>query len=100
MVAPVTAAAAEIGPDTIIAIPHYPNEHCFDIRAEGAYQIQICWTMDPMTSIEKWLYAALPDEDGWIQNGASRDRMRDGLLQSVNIGDSRTIKYSARDVTR
>jgi hypothetical protein len=99
MVVPVTAAAAPIGPDTIIAIPHYPNETCFNIRADGRYQIQTCWTRDPITSIEKWMNAALPDEDGWSENGTARERSRNGVRQSVDIGELRTIKYYAFDLT-
>ncbi len=99
MLFPVIAAAAPVGPETIRAIPHYPNEKCFEIRTEDVYQVQVCWTRDPIVAIENWTRTVLSEKDGWHDSESGRERMKNGLLQSVDFGEPGIIKYYARDIT-
>jgi hypothetical protein len=96
---PAIAAAAPVGPETIVAIPHYPNETCAKVRTDGAYEVQVCWTSDPIRTVEDWTRTALSADDGWHDDASGRERMRNGLLQSVDFGEPRIIKYFARDIT-
>jgi hypothetical protein len=99
MLVPVIAAAAPAGPEAIRAIPHYPNERCHDIRTEDVYQVQVCWTFDPISAVEHWTRTVLSEEDGWHESESEMERVRNGLRQSVDFRERWIIKYYARDIT-